>query len=193
MNRLTRWGAALIILPMAACASNPPAPPAEPPAPPPLAAADASFVTAAAQGGMAEIQAAQLALSTSKSPKVKAYAQKMITDHTQADDQLKQIATSKSVTLPTAPNDTQMQQMTTLQGEKGRKFDHDYLVDQVADHQQQLLLMQTEASSGTDPDLKKFAADTTPIVQSHLDMATAMVKGPMHKATTGMHRHHHTS
>ena len=192
MNRYARWGFALVILPVAACADNTPAAPVAPPAPPPLAAADATFIQDAAQGGMAEIQAAQLAQTTSHSPKVKAYAQKMITDHTQADDQLKQIAMSKGATLPTAVNDMEMQQMTTLQGEKGRKFDHDYLADQVMDHSQMVQVFQTEAQSGTDPDLKKYAADTLPTVQAHLDQANALTKtsSPAHK---GMHRRHKTS
>ncbi len=187
MNRYARWGFALVILPVAACASNPPAPPAAPPGPPPLAAGDATFIQDAAQGGMAEIQAAQLAQTTSHSAKVKMFAQKMITDHTQADDQLKQIATSKGATLPTTVNDMEMQQMTTLQGEKGRQFDHDYLTGQVTDHTQMVQVFQTEAQNGTDPDLKKFAADTLPIIQSHEDLAKKMTMMPMHK---GMHRHH---
>lgn len=187
MNRYARWGFALAFLPLAACADKPAPPPAAPPpGPPPLAAADASFVTDAAQGGMAEIQEAQLALSKTHSARVKMFANKMIADHTKADDQLKTIATAKGVTLPTAVNDMQMQQMTTLQGETGHKFDHDYMTDQLSDHQTMLQLFQTEASSGTDADLKTFAANTVPVIQSHIDMA----KGPVH-AHMHMHHHHH--
>lgn len=192
MNRYTRWGFALVLLPIAACASNPPppAPVAAPVGPPPLAASDATFIQDAAQGGLAEIQEAQLAQKMSHNPKVKAYASRMITDHTQADSQLSSIATSKGATVPTSPNDMQMQQMTALQSEKGHKFDHDYIADQITDHTMMLQMFQTEATSSTDPDLKKFAADTTPIIQSHLDMAKAITK-PMHKGM--MHHHHHAS
>ncbi|MGI4748485.1 MAG: DUF4142 domain-containing protein, partial [Janthinobacterium lividum] len=72
----------------------------------------------------------------------------------------------------------------------GHKFDHDYIADQIADHTMMLQLYQTEAASGTDPDLKKFAADTIPVIQSHIDMGNAIQKGGMHK---GMHRHHTAS
>lgn len=193
MNRTVRWGLALAILPLAACASNTPAPaPAAPAGPPPLAAADAAFITAAAQGGLAEIQAAQLAQTTSRSPKVKAYAAKMISDHNQADDQLKQVATAKGAALPTAPSDAEAQQYTTLQSLKGRKFDHEYVTDQVADHQQMLQLFQAEAQGGTDPDLKTLAANTVPTIQAHLDQANALAKpaATTHKA---MHRRHKAS
>ncbi len=188
MNRFARWGFALAVLPIAACASNPPAPPpAAPAGPPPLASADATFVTAAAQGGMTEIQEAQLAQKMSHNARIKAYAARMISDHTAADDQLKQLAMTKSAMLPTAVNDTQMQEISKLQGETGRKFDHDYIADNVAGHQQQVVLFQTESQSGTDPDLKKFASDTLPTIQSHLDQATAMTSMG-HSGT--MHHHH---
>lgn len=192
MNRYARWGFALAFLPLAACAGTPPPPAAAPapPGPPPLAAADATFIQDAAQGDLAEVQEAQLALTKTHSPKVKAFANKMIADHTANTDQLKQIATAKGATLPTAPNDMQMQQMTALQADMGRKFDHDYIADQITDHTMMLQMFQTEATSSTDPDLKKFAADTTPIIQSHLDMAKAITK-PMHKGM--MHHHHHAS
>ncbi|MGI4959700.1 MAG: DUF4142 domain-containing protein [Janthinobacterium lividum] len=191
MNRYARWGFALVILPMAACANQPtPAPTVVPPGPPPLAAADATFIQDAAQGGLAEVQAGQLAQSKARSPRVKAFGAKMIADHTPANDQLKQIATAKGATVPMAPNDMQMQQMTALQAEMGHKFDHDYIADQIADHTMMLQLYQTEAASGTDPDLKKFAADTIPVIQSHIDMGNAIQKGGMHK---GMHRHHTAS
>ncbi len=189
MNRYTRWGFALVVLPIAACASNPPAPPpAAPPAPPPLASADATFVAGAAQGGMTEIQEAQLAQKMSHSAKIKSYAARMITDHGAADDQLKQLAMTKNATVPTAVDDAQAQEISKLQGETGRKFDHDYIADNIAGHQQQVVLFQTESQSGTDPDLKKFASDTLPTIQSHLDQATALA-GPAHKGT--MRHHHH--
>ncbi len=192
MNRIARWGFAAALMPLAACASStPPAAPVAPPGPPPLAAADASFIQMAAQGGMAEVQMGQLAEQTSKSRAVKAYADQMIKDHTPNNDQLKQLATSKGATLPTALSDEQQKTLTMLQGEKGRKFDHDYLQAQVQGHTEMLGTFQTEAASGTDPDLKSFAASTTPVVQDHLTKAQKLASGPMHHKM--MHHHHVTS
>ncbi len=191
MNNTIRWGFALALLPLAACADSTPAPaPAVPAGPPPLAAADAAFVTAAAQGGLSETQEAQLVQKMSHGAKVRAFASRMTTDHSHADDQLKQIAMTKGVTLPTTPSDAQMQEITTLQGLKGYKFDHQYIADQVTDHQQMLQLFQTEAQTGTDSDLKMFAANTVPVLQSHLDAANALAKpSGMHRAM----RHHKNS
>jgi putative membrane protein len=190
MNRYARWGFAIALMPLAACASNtPPAAPAAPPGPPPLAASDAAFIQMAAQGGMTEIQLGQLAEQTSKSRAVKAFARHMIKDHTANNDQLKQIATTKGATVPTSLNDQQQATMTKLQGEKGRKFDHDYIASQVQGHEQMLSAFQTEASSGGDPDLKSFAAQTVPVIQEHLKDAEKLA-GPMHH---GMMHHHRKS
>ncbi len=189
MNRLTRWGLLLALAPLAACASNPPpAPPAAPPGPPPLASNDASFVQVAAQGGMAEVQMGQLADQTSKSRKVKMFAEQMIKDHTPANEQLKQLAVAKGASLPTGLSDEQNKTLTMLQGEKGRKFDHDYAAAQVQGHSDMLSAFQTEAASGTDPDLKSFAAQTVPTIQQHLAEAHKLQGAPMHHR---MMKHHH--
>ncbi|WP_428376786.1 DUF4142 domain-containing protein [Lichenicoccus sp.] len=185
MNRTVRWGLALALLPLAACAdTKPPAPPAPPPAPPPIAANDASFIQTAAQGGMAEVQMGQLADSTSHSKAIKAFAEKMVSDHTANDDQLKQLVTAKGGTVPTTLGDDQQAMLTKLQGEHGHKFDHDYLQGQIQGHQAMLSAFQTEASSGTDPDVKNFATQTIPTIQMHLDRAKALA------GMGGMHHHH---
>ncbi len=172
MKSLYRWGFAIALLPMAACSSSPPPPQvAAAPPPPPLSSTDAAFVQQAAAGGMAEIQSAQLALSTSQRSSVKQFAQRMITDHTQNDEQLSALLKSKGATVAAAATPEETAQLTRLQGEKGRAFDTSYLHDEVNDHAMMLQLMKNEAANGTDPDLKAFAAQTATVVQQHLTMA----------------------
>lgn len=188
MNRTARWGFALALLPIAACSSNTPAPmAATPPAPPPLAQVDQTFITNAAQGGMAEVQAAQLALTKARSARVKAYANEMLADHTPVNQQLMQLAQQKGVTPPPSVNDMQQQQMAMLQGETGARFDRDYMRAQVTDHQMMVQMFQDEAANGQDPDLKALATSTIPVIQKHLMQA---------RQATGMHAPapmHHTA
>ena len=65
-----------------------------------LAAADRQFIKKAAQGGLAEVQLGQLATEKADSPDVKQFGQKMVDDHGKANDQLKQVASNKGVTIP---------------------------------------------------------------------------------------------
>lgn len=187
MNRMTRWGFALALLPIAACSSNTPAPVAEAPPPPPaLSPTDQSFMTMAAQGGMAEVQMATLAQTNAHSPRVKAFANEMIKDHGAADDQLLKLEQAKGVTPPTDLSEAQTQQKTMLTGEKGAKFDRDYMHGQVADHQMMVQAFQQEAQNGQDADVKAFAASTLPTLQQHLAQAQRasgmkMARPMMHK------------
>src|SRR5882757_61262 len=58
---------------------------------------DQHFMKEAAEGGMAEVALGQLAADKASSPEVKEFAQRMVKDHSEANDQLKQIATQKGV------------------------------------------------------------------------------------------------
>jgi putative membrane protein len=175
-SRLARWGFALVLLPFAACSSNPPPPPppAAPPAPPPLTEQDSSFITQAAFGGLAEVQDGQFAATQAARPAVKAFGKEMVTDHTQADQQLTTLATSKGATVPTALSDTDQAALTKLTALHGRAFDTAYLRAQVAGHTQMLKLLQQEIAQGTDADLKAFAQAMLPTVQQHLAKARAL-------------------
>src|SRR5579872_2657875 len=68
-----------------------------------LSSADQKFIKEAAQGGMAEVELGQLAIQNASSEQVKKFGQRMVTDHSKANDQLKELAASKGVTLPQTP------------------------------------------------------------------------------------------
>jgi putative membrane protein len=165
-------------------AATPPAPPTsqvEPTSPAPTVAADLSptdkaFVTKAAQGGLAEVQMAQLAQQKASSEDVKKFAQTMIDDHTPNNEQLVKLATAKGLTPPSEPNAMQMKVMTHLQGLTGAKFDKAYVKVQIRAHTMMLKEMRLEAKRGQDPDLKTFADQTASTVEHHLSMAQGLQK-----------------
>lgn len=193
MNRRhLRWGFALALGPLAACASSPPPAPPAPPPPPPLAANDASFVTTMAQSNLGEIAEAHLALQQSKSAKIQNYAQTMITDHQKLQDQLTQIAQSHNATVPTDPGEAAQAQLTALQAMHGYRFDHAYVQDQITDHQMALQAAQDEAQNGTDPALKQYAQAGAPIIQSHIQMAQQLA-APMGHHRFSRHKHRPTT
>ncbi len=141
-----------------------------------LSAADKEFVQKAAQGGLAEVQLAQLAQQTTSNMEVKQFAQHMIDDHTPNNEQLVKLAEAKGLTPPTEPNAMQQKMLAKLQDTHGAKFDRAYISGQVKAHEAMLKLMKTEAASGTDPDLKTFAQQTQVAVEHHLSMARSLNK-----------------
>jgi putative membrane protein len=136
--------------------------------------ADKTFAMTAAQGGLAEVQDGQLAAQKAASPQVKQYAQKLVTDHSRANDQLQQIAQQENLTLPTQPSSTEQAQDKRLTGLTGSAFDSAFVSGEVRDHQQTIALFQREATSGHDPALKDFAQKTLPVLRQHLQMAQSL-------------------
>lgn len=128
-----------------------------------------SFTTKAAQGGMSEVLLGNLALAKGQSAEVKQFAQQMITDHTKANNDLKEIAARKSVALPTDTNDEQKDLLEKLSKLSGADFDKAYVKAMIEDHEKDVEEFQEQAKSGTDADVKAFAAKTLPTLQSHLE------------------------
>jgi putative membrane protein len=139
-----------------------------------LDAHDRMFVKKAAQGNLAEVQLGQLALQKSSSPEVKQFAQRMIDDHTKAEDQLKQVASQENVTLPDSPNAEQKATKDRLEKLSGKSFDRAYMKDMVTDHTKDVSEFKMEARDAKDPAVKNYASQTAPVIESHLKEAKSI-------------------
>jgi putative membrane protein len=150
--------ALVIALPMAAFAADP----------------DASFYKHAAEGGLFEVQAGQIAQTKGNSQQVKDFGGMMVKDHTAANDKLQQLASSKSITLPSSPSVGQMATKGKLDLLSGETFDKSYVKGQVKAHRDTIALFRKEISSGQDSDAKAFATATLPTLRAHLKAITAL-------------------
>ena len=136
-----------------------------------MSPADKTFATKAASGGQAEVTLGSLATENAGTPQVRAFGERMVTDHTQADDALKAIARQQDMTLPTGPSSADKATAQRLQAMKGKAFDTAYMRDMVQDHKQDVADFRKEAETGQDPALKAFAQKYLPVLQQHLQMA----------------------
>jgi putative membrane protein len=93
------------------------------PAQPKADLADAHFAKAAAQGGMAEIQLGKLAADRGSNAMVKAFGERMVTQHGAAGDQLKAAAEQAHMALPTAVSSKEEQTYDRLARLHGSDFD----------------------------------------------------------------------
>lgn len=133
-----------------------------------LRASDRRFVKKAAEGGMAEVELGQLAQEKASSFEVKQFAKRMVTDHSKANDELKQIASSKGVTLPSRLSAKDKATKEKLSNLSGKDFDNAYMRDMVKDHTKDVAEFQKESTSAHDPAVKNFASQTLPTLQIHL-------------------------
>jgi putative membrane protein len=138
------------------------------------AGGDAHFVMAASAAGDTEILASRLAQSHAQSDKTKSFAATMIRDHTAANDKLRTIAQKGGFTLAGVAMVQQQPELAKLESLHGADFDKAYASMMQQDHQDAVTLFTSESSTGTNPDLKAFAAQTLPTLQHHLSMAQAL-------------------
>lgn len=135
---------------------------------------DSTFAKKANEGNLAEVKLAQLAESKSQSPEVKTFARRIIADHTQANDKLKDAASQANINLPAHPNTKQKDTYDRLSRLSGAAFDRAYARDQVTDHQHDISVYKNEAQNGQNPQIKQYAQNTLPVLHEHLSLARQM-------------------
>jgi putative membrane protein len=137
------------------------------------AAAQASakaFFTKAAHGNKAEMELAGLVQQKSKDDRVKAFADQLMKDHQQADGELRTVAKTKNIDLPTDMPSEAVATKTRLSKLEGAAFDRAYVDEMVKDHTQDVKEFE-QAAKSSDADVKSFAEKTLPTLRDHLQRA----------------------
>ena len=120
---------------------------------------------------MAEVEWGKLATEKASSSDVKQFGQRMVDDHTKANDELKSLASKNGWNLPTdigAKNQSEKERLSKL---SGTEFDREYMKHMVTDHKKDVAEFEKESNSAKDSDLKGFASKTLPTLQEHLKLA----------------------
>jgi putative membrane protein len=137
------------------------------------------FATAAATSDLYEVTAGQVAVQCAQSPAVKDFAQKMIEAHSQTTTKLKSLISGEKInlSLPAHVDHRRQGMLDDLRGAKSQDFDHRYVTQQIAAHEEADILMRGYAKSGDNAALKDFAATTDKAVKMHLSMAKTLEDG----------------
>jgi putative membrane protein len=156
-----------------------------------MSSMDDTFVKKAAQGGMAEVKLGQLAQSNGSNDAVKQFGQRMVTDHSKANDQLKDAASKENITVPIAISAKDQATYDSLSKLSGSAFDKAYARDMVKDHEADIADFNKEATAGQKDSIKNFASETLPTLKDHLrharEMRQAVAESPssMKKSASG--------
>ncbi|UQB69692.1 DUF4142 domain-containing protein [Epilithonimonas zeae] len=133
-----------------------------------LSAQDKKFADAAARGGLMEVMMGQLASTNANNATVKSLGAMMVKDHSKANDELMQWASTAGYTLPTSLDADKQKKYDDLKAKKGADFDRAYADLMVSDHKKDIAEFKEEASKGTESSLKSFANKTLPTLEHHL-------------------------
>jgi putative membrane protein len=139
-----------------------------------LSAADRSFISQAAYGSLAEVELGELAQTQASSQQVRDFGGRMVTEHTQMNNDLIAVASNKGVTPPSSPDPGRQEIADMLEQLSGTEFDRQYVPQQLADHETTLSLFQVQSNRGQDVELRQFAQRYTPVIQRHVEMLRRM-------------------
>ena len=135
-----------------------------------------TFLMKAANSGMAEVQLAKLAQQKATIDAVKSFAAMLEKDHSAANDQVKNLAGQRNVSLPASPSEDKQKMYTDMEKMTGKAFDREYISMMVKSHNDGINLFEDTRSNASDIDVKNFADKTLPTLKMHLDSAKAIQK-----------------
>lgn len=136
---------------------------------------DSQFLKKAAQGNMAEVAMGKLAAQNAQSDDVKKFGQRMVDDHTKAEQDLEGVASKNNWTPPSDMSAMQKSEEQRLEKMKGAAFDRAYMQMMVKDHVGDVAEFKKEANNtAANSDLRDYAKRTYPTLDDHLTNAKAV-------------------
>jgi putative membrane protein len=128
------------------------------------------FVNDLTAGNLSEIELGTLAQEKAASPEVKAFAEMLVRDHTQALDALKQAAAQQSLQVPTMVNEQKRELRDRLSLLSGGEFDRQFMTAMVDAHEATVRKLEDRKDDSPDA-LQQFATTVLPTVERHLAQA----------------------
>lgn len=120
-----------------------------------------------------DIDQAKLVLTKSKNPQVKDFANQMISDHTNLEKSVADLAKKLNVTPEPSATSRQMQQQATDESKKlkslsGKAFDKEYASHEIAFHQAVIdAATKTLIPNAKNPELKSALQGAAPLLEGH--------------------------
>ena len=135
------------------------------------------FAVKAANGGMLEVELGRLAAEKAASKDVKDFGNMMVKDHSKANDELKSIAATQNITLPSTLGEDEQKHVNEMAKLSGAEFDKKYVSMMVDDHKEDIdQFKKASEDKETNPAVKDFAVKTLPTLQKHMDAINAIDK-----------------
>lgn len=129
-----------------------------------------TFIKEVAQNGVAEVNMAQIGTTKAQDPGLKEVAQRLVTDHSKLNDQIKELASKKGITLSTEINQKHQKMIDHLSGLSGAEFDKAFAMHMVQGHKKSIAKFKQAAAQTEDTDVQELAKNTLPTLQEHLTL-----------------------
>ena len=145
----------------------------------PAATTAGGFVTRAALSDLYEVQSSRLALERSQTPAVRAFAQRMIDEHTRMSNELGAAIAQAGLNAnpPTVLDAERTELLRELREASPGDFDDRYIDQQTESHENTLNLFRDFSGNGDNDLLKQLATRGAPMIENHLQTVRALDKG----------------
>jgi putative membrane protein len=128
-----------------------------------------NFLTEAIQINLAEIAVGNLAQKNGGTDDVRGFGKMLAEDHTASNQKAIALAEAKGITPPSEPKPQDKKTGEDLANLSGEQFDRQFAEAMVKGHK--AAIGKFEAASKGDDDVAKYAEETLPTLQKHLDQA----------------------
>ncbi|HLI77483.1 MAG TPA: DUF4142 domain-containing protein [Acidobacteriaceae bacterium] len=132
---------------------------------------DKSFMETASQGNVTEVELGKLALKKSQNPDVRAFAERMIKDHTMLGKKMAPLMADAGLKPSVSMNTEHQHLYNKLNGLSGAEFDKEYVKAMDEDHHEDLKEFQKEVSSTEVPQIKTTVSAGEKVIAEHTKMA----------------------
>lgn len=139
-----------------------------------LTSAGRQLMDQASQANIAEMEEGRLALTHSGNPQVQALGNRLVQDHSRAEQALEALAGKMGVKLPTRPSAKQQLEIARLGGLEGAAFDRSFAASEVAGHRKTITEMDHAAATVRSPALEAWVKESIPVLQEHLQLARGL-------------------
>jgi len=142
---------------------------------------DSEFTKKVSADGLFEVKLGQLVQNNAFSPEVKKLGKKIVEDHIKANDELKTLAAKKNLEISSSLTKKDQKKYDKIAKKQGNDFDKTYSKCMVMAHKKAIAAFKAESEKGDDQELKIWATNTLPVLQSHENMAKEICKNLKNK------------
>ncbi len=139
-----------------------------------LSDGESKFIQTAAIDSHAETEFAQLAVKKAENPKIKSFAESLVTDHKALNKELKKLAADQNVVLTKEITPAETATLQKLEKATGLEFDKEFLATVADSHKTHIGSYEQASKDHNDKELKVIVDKTIPVLKAHHATAVAL-------------------
>ncbi|MCI0638417.1 MAG: DUF4142 domain-containing protein [Gemmataceae bacterium] len=135
---------------------------------------DTDFLVKAVSSGIFEVKISEHATKNANSADVKAFAERLATEHKKLNQDLLQHAKQIKTAVVTGLEKDKQAKIDQLNKLSGAAYDREFMKQNIEGHEASVKLFKYQSEKGQIAELRKFAQEALPTIERHLKEARAI-------------------